>query len=186
MASTSATYLALLRGVNNIGKATRVSMADLRTLFERLGFRDVRTLLNSGNVVFSAPKTGRAEVHARIEAALAEMMQRSVPVIVLSAREIAAVVRDNLLAHVASNPSRLLVIVPRSRSGLTRLRPLLKQRWAPEALAIGSRVAYVWCANGVANSPVWTAVDRALDRSGTARNIATFTKARALVEARGP
>jgi uncharacterized protein (DUF1697 family) len=47
--------VALLRGVNNIGAANRVAMADLRALVEDLGFRDVRTLLNSGNVVFSTP-----------------------------------------------------------------------------------------------------------------------------------
>lgn len=184
MGSTPARYVALLRGVNNIGKATRVSMADLRTLFARLGFRDVRTLLNSGNVIFSVPKTGRAELRARIEAALASKLRLSVAVILLSAREIATVVRDNPFADVATDPSRLLVIVPRARANLASVRPLLKKRWAPEALALGPHVAYLWCANGVASSPLWTAVDRALDRSGTARNIATFTKALALVEAR--
>jgi len=50
----SVRYVALLRGVNNAGKGARVAMADLRRLFERLGFEEVRTLLNSGNVVFSA------------------------------------------------------------------------------------------------------------------------------------
>ncbi|HEY6168340.1 MAG TPA: DUF1697 domain-containing protein, partial [Verrucomicrobiae bacterium] len=43
--------VALLRGINNAGKGARVAMADLRELFEGLGFRDVRTLVNSGNVV---------------------------------------------------------------------------------------------------------------------------------------
>ncbi len=46
------------------------------------------------------------------------------------------------------------------------------------------RVAYLWCANGVAKSPLWAAVERALERSGTARNIATFTKVIALMEGR--
>jgi len=56
--------VALLRGVNNIGAARRVAMADLRVLFEGLGFRDVRTLLNSGNVVLSVPnrRKGRGQV----------------------------------------------------------------------------------------------------------------------------
>lgn len=48
-------YLALLRGIN-VGSAKRVAMSDLRALMEELGFTDVRTLLNSGNVVFSGPK----------------------------------------------------------------------------------------------------------------------------------
>ena len=178
----TARYVALIRGINNIGMAKRVAMADLRVLFERLGFRDVRTLLNSGNVIFSAPNNGRADVIARIEKGLASKLGLTSPVTLLSGQEVAAAVRNNPFSDVSTNPSHLLVVVPRTRSGQGRLRPLLKERWAPEALALGSRVAYLWCANGVAKSPLWAAVDRALQRSGTARNIATLTKIMALVE----
>ena len=182
MGERSVTYIALLRGVNNVGTVRRVAMADLRALFEGLGFRDVRTLLNSGNVVFSVPTKGRGDVRARIEEALASRIGLTSPVTILSADEVKAAVCDNPLSHVATNPSDLLVLVPQAPSDLGRLEPLLKKRWAPEVLALGSRVAYLWCANGVARSPLWAAVDRALERRGTARNIATLTKAAALVE----
>jgi uncharacterized protein (DUF1697 family) len=173
-------YLALLRGVNNAG-ARRVDMAKLRTLFDGLGFRDVRTLLNSGNVIFSASKDEPADVLARIEKALAAKLGLTCPVIVLSGPEVAKAARKNPLSKVATNPSHLLVVVPRTRSDLARLKPLLKQRWAPEAFALGNRVAYVWCAKGVAKSPLLAAIDRALEKTGTARNISTFKKAMALV-----
>ena len=179
-------YVALLRGVNNVGAARRVAMADLRTLFESLGFFDVRTLLNSGNVVFSVRNKGRREVRDCIQRALASRLGLSSDVIILSAREVTAAVRDNPLSRVATNPSHLLVLVPQVKSGLLRLEPLLDQRWAPELLALGRRVAYLWCAKGVAKSPLWAAVDRALERKGTVRNIATFTKAAALVERAPP
>jgi len=156
-------------------------MADLRVLFVGLGFRDVRTLLNSGNVIFSAPNKGRGDVLARIEKGLASKLGLTSPVTVLSGREVAAAVRNNPFSGVATNPSHLLVVVPRTRSDLGRLRPLLKERWAPEALALGSRVAYLWCANGVAKSPLWATVERALERSGTARNMATMTKLMTMV-----
>jgi uncharacterized protein (DUF1697 family) len=181
-----ARYIALLRGVNNVGAAKRVAMTDLRILFEVLGFWEVRTLLNSGNVIFSAPHSRRGEILARIEKGLAGKFGLTSPATVLSRQEVGAAVRHNPFSDVATNLSHLLVVVPRTRSDRTRLRPLLKQRWAPEALALGSRVAYVWCANGVAKSPLWTAVDRALKRTGTARNMATFTKALALLEERSP
>ena len=178
----TARYVALIRGVNNIGTARRVAMADLRALFGGLGFRDVRTLLNSGNVIFSAPDNGRGDILARIEKGLASKLGLASPVTVLSGQEVAAAVRNNPFSDVATNPSHLLVVVPGTRSDLGRLRPLLKERWAPEALALGSRVAYLWCANGVAKSPLWAAADRALERSGTVRNMGTLTKAMALVE----
>jgi len=183
MRPSSATYLALLRGVNNPGKGARVAMADLRNLFTNLGFCDVRTLLNSGNVIFSASTGGRAEVLSRIEKALAAKLGLTCAVILLSADELAIAVRENPLSRVATNPSHLLVVTPRSPSDLARLKPLLKNKWSPERLALGSRVAYLWCANGVAKSPLWAAVERALERCGTARNISTFTKALAIIEA---
>jgi uncharacterized protein (DUF1697 family) len=175
-------HVALLRGVNNVGRSTRVAMADLRVLFERLGFRDVRTLLNSGNVVFSAPARGRGALAARIERALVAELGLTAPVIVLSGDEVAAAVRGNPLAAAAKDPSRLLVVVARSEADRERLAPLCRQRWAPEALALGERVAYLWCAKGVGESRLWPAVDRALARAGTARNLATMTKLVALVE----
>jgi uncharacterized protein (DUF1697 family) len=180
----TARYVALIRGVNNIGKARRVAMADLRVLFEELGFRDVRTLLNSGNVIFSAPDSARDDILARIKKGFFSKLGLSSPVTVLTGQEVAAVVRNDPFSGVSTNPSRLLVVVPRMRSDQRRLRPLLKERWAPEALALGNRVGYLWCANGVAKSPLCAAVDRALERSGTARNIATFTKILALMEGR--
>ena len=158
-------------------------MADLRVLFEGLGFLDVRTVLNSGNVVFSLAAKGRGELLApRIEKALAARLGLSSRVSVLFADEVAAAVRDNPLSDVATNPSHLLVLVPPVPSDLGRLKPLIKEPWRPEAFAVGSRVAYLWCANGVAKSPLWAAVDRALGRAGTARNIATITKVMALLE----
>ncbi len=162
MGSSTVAYAALLRGVNNLGTARRVAMADLRSLFEGLGFRDVRTLLNSGNVVFSGSTGGRGEARTRMEEALAARFRLTSPVIVLTGNEVAAAVHENPLSRVATDPSHLLVVVPRTPSDLGRLKPLLKKRWAPEALALGSRVAYLWCAHGVAKSPVWAAVDRAL------------------------
>jgi uncharacterized protein (DUF1697 family) len=182
MGERSVTYIALLRGVNNVGTASRVAMAELRALFESLGFRHVRTLLNSGNVVFSVPTRGRGDVRARIEEALVSRLGLTSPVTILSADEVTAAVRDNPLSHVATNPSHLLVLVPQDPSDLGLLKPLLKKQWAPEVLALGTRVAYLWCANGVAKSPLWAAGDRALERRGTARNIATLTKAVALIE----
>jgi len=175
-------YVALLRGVNNVGTARRVAMADLRLLFEGLGFRDVRAVLNSGNVVFTAPGNRRGGVIARIEKALAAALGFSPHLIVLSGHEVVAAVHENPLADVATDPSRLLVVALRKPSDRRRLEPLLKQPWAPEALAVGRRVAYVWCADGVGKSRLWPAVDRALAPACTARNMATMTKLMALVQ----
>ena len=178
-------YVALLRGVNLAGPSTRVAMADLRRVFEGLGFDDVDTLLNSGNVVFTAPGN-RAAVLARIQDGLATQLRLKCLVTLLSASEVAAAVRDNPLAKVATNASRLLVVVPFTSADFRRLQSLLGRSWHPEALALGRNVAYLWCPNGVASSALWMAVDRALERSGTARNLATMTRLEELLKTSTP
>jgi uncharacterized protein (DUF1697 family) len=178
-------HVALLRGINNIGASKRIAMADLRALFERLGFRDVRTVLNSGNVVFSSDGRNRRDVLAAIEEGVHAECGVACTVVLLSATEVAAAVRENPFVGASVNPSDLLVVAPRKRSDLERLRPLLKVRWAPEKLARGSRVAYLWCARGVARSPLWATVERVLERSATARNIATMTKLMDAAQAAG-
>jgi uncharacterized protein (DUF1697 family) len=101
-------------------------------------------------------------------------------VVALSAAELTVAVADNPLAAVADNPSRLLVAVPADPRALTRLEPLLEQDWAPEALALGARVAYLWCPAGVIASRVSEAVGRTLGDAVTSRNWTTMTKLQAL------
>src|SRR5690606_1237349 len=61
-------YVALLQGIN-VGKTKRVAMSDLKALVEKLGYTDVRTHLNSGNVVFTSPeKRANDEIADAIEA----------------------------------------------------------------------------------------------------------------------
>ena len=83
------TFVALLRGVN-VGKATRVPMAEFRALLVGLGYTRVVTLLNSGNAVFRAAGGAPADHAAAIAAALAAQLNVEVPVIVKSAAELAA------------------------------------------------------------------------------------------------
>jgi uncharacterized protein (DUF1697 family) len=174
--------VALFRGIN-VGRAKRVAMADLRTLIEGLGYGDVRTLLNSGNVVFTTPRATAADAAARIEKALAKSVGVSARVTVLNAAELAAAVTDNPLLEVATDPSRLMVAVLNNPGDRPKLVPLLKEEWAPEVLALGVRVAYLWCANGILESRLAPAVSRALGDAVTTRNSATMTKLHALIAA---
>ena len=173
-----ATHFALIRGIN-VGKAKRVAMADLKAAVEGLGYRDVRTLLNSGNVVFSA---GARPVTAasRIEKALVEHTGVSARVTVLTADELVAAVGENPLLPVA-DPTRLLVAVFNTPADRSRAEPLLTQDWTPERLALGPQVAYLWCPDGLLASRLPEAVGRALGDDVTSRNWATMLKLHALV-----
>lgn len=173
-------YVALLRGIN-VGRAKRVSMADLRALVEGLGGSDVRTLLNSGNVVFGSRRVKAVALAADIEKALSDDLGVSSRVTVLTGAELRGIVAENLLLRVARDPARLMVAVPQTAADLARLEPLRRQRWAPEALATGRRAAYLWCPDGTLKSPLAAAVARALGDAVTTRNWATTSKLAALL-----
>lgn len=85
-----ARYVALLRGIN-VGGKNPVAMAALREAFERAGFDDVSTYIQSGNVLFSSPAPA-AELESRIEAAIEETLGLDVVVVVRSERQLRAVV----------------------------------------------------------------------------------------------
>ena len=109
--------IALLRGIN-VGGNKRVEMARLRALMEDLGYSDVRTYVNSGNVVFSGPR--RSERH--LETAIAKTFGFEVPVVLRSRDELADVVAANPLRDVANDPGE----APRRllrRQGVDRPRP---------------------------------------------------------------
>lgn len=178
---TKGKQVALLRGIN-VGRAKRVAMADLRALVEGLGYSDVRTLLNSGNIVFTVPKAVKGDAAFRIEESLATKLGISARVTVLMASELAAIVEDNPLLEIANDPSRLLVAVLNDKTDKKRLEPLLKQDWAPDVLAIGERVAYVWCSEGILASRLAEAIGRVLRDAATTRNWATILKLHALTK----
>lgn len=177
----AASHVALLRGIN-VGTAKRVAMADLRGVLTGLGYDDVRTLLNSGNVVFSAPPRS-GDPSKRIEKEIEKKLGVSSRVTVLTAAELDVAVRGNTLVKVASHPSRLLVGALATRDDRSRLEPLTRKRWGLERLALGERVCYLWCPDGVIKSPLMKEVDRALGDSITSRNWSTIQKLQGLVQA---
>jgi uncharacterized protein (DUF1697 family) len=89
-------YLALLRGINVSGRNS-IRMAALRDSLLRLGFRDVQTYLQSGNVVFRTAKTDEATLAATIEVAIAEDFGHAVAVLVMSMKDLSQVANSNFL-----------------------------------------------------------------------------------------
>lgn len=169
------TYVVLIRGIN-VGRAKRVAMADLRSLLEALGYRDVRTLLNSGNVVLTADRKGHAAIASEIEGAMLGRLGVSTRVVVLTQSEFTSVVEENSLPSAASDPTRVLVAFCRDTDGLEAVKPLARRDRGADKVAIGRRAAYVWCASGILASELLAAVVRTLGEGTTTRNWATVGK----------
>ena len=176
-----APHVALFRGIN-VGKAKRIAMAELKALFEDLGYADVRTLLNSGNVVFD-PGRGTPAGHAkRIAAAVEARIGVAAPVLVLPARILDAAIAGNPFDGRADDPSRLLVgfYLDDDRAPFDALA----QTHPGEAFAIGTDACYAWCPDGILESAVAAALGGAKFRDRvTARNWATVLKLQAMARA---
>jgi uncharacterized protein (DUF1697 family) len=173
--------IALLRGIN-VGTAKRVAMVDLRAVVEGLGYGEVQTLLNSGNIVFTTRGKAPKDAAARIEKAVEGNLGVVSRVTLLSAAELDEIVARNPLLGVATHPSRLLVAVLREGQAGRRLAPLAEQDWSPGALALGERVAYLWCPEGGLASPAAQAVAGILGDGVTTRNWSTILKIHALTK----
>lgn len=176
---TSQRSIALIRGIN-VGRAKRVAMADLRALIEALGYRDVRSVLNSGNVVFTADGVAPDAAAAAIEEQLVLKLGVAARVMVLGCDDLAVVLAENTLLEQATDHARLLVFILSDAAMRAAVAPLCERAWGDEALAIGQRAAYVWCPEGVLASAAAAALGKALGDNTTSRNWNTLCKLYAL------
>jgi len=180
--STRRRYTALLRGVN-VGGGKKIAMADLRAAIERLGYEDVRTLLNSGNVVFSARDRSLQKIAAALEKTILSDLGVSTRVTVLDANEFAQIMEENPLLEYADNPSRLHVAFFRDPTAGERLAAIAGEARPPDILAIGTRAGYLWLPNGMSASKLPLAIDKLLRDDVTVRTWGTVIKIRALLDA---
>jgi len=172
--------IALLRGIN-VGRAKRVAMEDLRALALSLGHRQVRTLLNSGNLPFETESTDAASLATELSKAIAARFEIAMHVVVLSAAELDRIVAGNPLRAVMADPTRGLVVFVSTPEGLARLQPLTLKTWAPDQVAIGAQAAYLWCAEGILESKLQQAFSRLGGEVVTTRNWSTVLKLQAAV-----
>lgn len=172
-------YVALVRGIN-VGRAKRVAMADLRKLIGDLGYVDVRSLLNSGNIVFSAAALAPAQAAAAIEEALVLKLGVAARVMVLSRDELAAVVEDNALLPLSDDHARLMVFLIADPALRAHVQALCARSWESGAVALGRHAAYVWCPEGVLDSAAAAALGKLLGDATTARNWNTVAKLHSL------
>ncbi len=173
-------FVALLRGVN-VGKGKRVPMAELQKLLSALGYRDVQTLLNSGNAVFESATRSTATHASRIRSAISKKLQVDVPVIVKSATDIAAIQKENTLASIATEPSRLLVAFTATATDLRAIAALAPLISPPEQFLLGKHAAFLWCPEGILKSRGAEALLGKTGRPATTRNWATVAKISALL-----
>jgi uncharacterized protein (DUF1697 family) len=164
-----ATYAALLRAVN-LGARNRVAMADLRALVEELGGKDVRSYVQSGNVVFRHPG-GAARIVTALEQAIAREFDLEITVVVRSAAQLARVVQANPF-----DPAGLYVSFLASAPRRAAVRELVKADHGPDRIAVKGKEVYLCLPGGYGQSRLNNAfLERKLGVRATLRNWRTVT-----------
>jgi uncharacterized protein (DUF1697 family) len=164
----------LLRGIN-LGPNKRIAMPELRTALTDAGFNDVRTYVQSGNVVLRTSVIAN-KLGAQSEKLIAERFGFDVDVIVRTADELAEVVERNPLADVADNPKRYQVSFLDGEPDPEAVAKIAAAASPTERLVSIGRELYAWHPDGVGRSKMWTKLaGRGLGVRATARNWTTVT-----------
>lgn len=170
------TYVALLRGVN-VGGRNTLAMAALRELFESLGHGEVRTLIQSGNVIFTS---ARPPVCARLKAAIESRFGFSAAVVVRSVSELHHVVVNNPL--IDADGSTLHLGFMAGPPAAADVASLDHERYAPEQFAVVGAACYLLLPGGVGRSKLPDYLSRRLKVPITLRNWKTVTALAALAD----
>jgi uncharacterized protein (DUF1697 family) len=177
------TYIALLRGIN-MGGHNKIAMADLRDFVSALGFDDVRTVLQSGNIVFRGRTRAPSSLEKLFETETAKRFGIDTRVMVRSAAEWEKIVAGNPFPDEAkSDPAHLAVVFLKDKPARKYLDVLKACITGREYFHASGRELYAVYPDGFAGSKfTMPLIDSKLGTRGTARNWNTVLKLAGLTE----
>jgi uncharacterized protein (DUF1697 family) len=177
------TYIALLRGIN-VGGKNIIAMAALKQMFEALEFANVRTLLQSGNILFDAPARKTNDLESLLEAETKKRLKAEPHYFVRTAKEWSEILAHNPFPREAkTDPGRLHVLALKSSPSAAQAKALREAIRGRETFEMGTRHAYVYFPDGAGNSKLTPRLlETKLGTRATARNWNTAQKLLALAE----
>jgi uncharacterized protein (DUF1697 family) len=170
------TYVGLLRGIN-VGGKNMIPMTDLVSMFAEAGCMDVRTYIQSGNVIFRAAPEECSRLPGRITAAIAKRFGYSVPLVLRTTEELASVISNNPFLRVGAAEDELHVVFLADLPAAGCVAALDPNRSPPDAFVVSGREVYLRLPNGAARTRLTNAYfDSKLATTSTGRNWRTVIK----------
>lgn len=174
--------IVLLRGIN-LGSRNRVAMPRLRDALEAAGFDEVRTYLQSGNIVLS----GSAKPADSVRRVLSKEFGLDIAVVTRTRAELAKVVAHNPLAKVARDPKRYQISFCDAKPSRAVVRQIEEAAAPGERVVVRGREIYAWHPDTIARSQLWALLaGPKLGVTATARNWTTVQKLLELADAPAP
>ena len=170
------THIALLRGIN-VGGHRQVGMTDLRNFITQVGLQDARSLLQSGNLIFSSNVRTGAELERFLESEAADRLSLEVDFFVRTPEEWKSVIRQNPFRKEAErDPAHLVVLFLKGEPEAADVAALQAEIKGPEIVKAKGKQAYIFYPNGMGRSKLTHVIlEKRLGR-GTGRNWNTVLK----------
>jgi len=176
-------HVSLLRGIN-VGGKHKILMADLKALFESLGFENVATYIQSGNVVFHAEHLWTAVLSKMIEDKIRSHFNYNVPVITFTKNEFNKIVENNPFFEVHKEELKFLAAcLLFDNPYLEEIGKLEEKKRDLEDFFVSGKEIYLYYPNGFARTKVTNgAIEKILMTNATTRNWRTMMKLNEMLE----
>ncbi len=173
-------YIAFLRGINVSGQK-KIKMADLKMLFEALGFEEVRTYIQSGNVVFKSDLGDPAVLQNTIERELNKAYSVFIPTLILKRKDLLDIYEKNPFSGNAEDMKKICFVLLQEEPEEDRAASLAKERFPNENFIITRECVYLQCLNGFGRAKCNNNFfEKRLRTKATSRNHRTITQLLAL------
>lgn len=168
-------FIALLRGINVSGQK-KIKMSELQLLFEEMGFRDVETYIQSGNVIFSSKENSREKLESKISSGIKGKIGFDVQVIVRKPEEIEHILKNNPFLKKKKDADKLYVTFLSKIQSDENIEKMYAIDYSPEEYFIEGKHIYLFVPNGYGKAKLSTNLfENKLKIFGTTRNWKTVT-----------
>lgn len=169
--------IALLRGINVSGQKI-IKMADLKILFEQLGFEQVSTYIQSGNILFISKISSKYQLVEKIKTGIKKAYGYDVEVMITTKKELEAMLQNNPFAGDSTlNSERFYFTLLNSIPDKALLEKMLSLDFGEDKIAVASNVAYLYIPVSYGNTKLSNNfIEQKLKVSGTTRNLKTIKK----------
>lgn len=172
----ASTYIALLRGIN-VGGKNKLPMKDLASLFTHAGCNDVRTYIQSGNVIFHAPSRVAQQLPVQIAQQIEKRFGFKIPVVLRTTEQLASVIHNNPFLPAGVPQEQLHVYFLADLPQASHIAQLDPNRSTPDVYLLRGQEIYLQLPNGMARTKLTNAYfDAKLSTICTARNWNTVLK----------
>jgi uncharacterized protein (DUF1697 family) len=169
-------YISFLRGVNMAGHNS-IKMTELALLYENLGFQNVVTHIQSGNVVFNLKKDlTNSEIALKIEKEILKKFSYDIPVMIRTPFELQQIISSNPFIYEQNfDPSKMAVLFLHDKPTEGQIQKVSDVSYPPDKFVIIEREIFIYCPNGFGRTKLYTNFfERKMGVVGTARNLNTI------------